>query len=482
MPDSTSAPGGPWVTKPPFPPSNRGVASTATSFDDLGTGTSASSDELNPGKPSSGAAFDQDSLATADETSFAGTAEGTGSTFTTIGIQSSQPRASMTPQFPGPAQSSSLLVTTSQGTAVATPTTEASLQTDRAGSRNHGSSLSSGAVAGIAIAMLIAGAAIALLAAFFVFKRRDRTRSSNVANKDYTTYGDSTPEFVMMQQQKNISMGGRNSPYVQVSQTATPAPAIISTASPASAQHVHDINVAAFLPPATPESKVYNKVMGLFRECHSHIETYYRDVHASITPSMEPGLAQFGSNDVNMAELLQDCSSPTTVLKHAIVAWVLGITRPRSGENGETMFPEELERLHSREAQGDSANPNVTAASVLHRRLSVYLYNAALPVGRSRSLSTQSDAREAAEHFSLTFFPWADPSASDQDRDDALASLIQLALDINVWLYGEPSLYAFEWEETGRRGVLVSPSLIKWTDSAEGSDRKVVVEGVVMAA
>ncbi|KAF2848817.1 hypothetical protein T440DRAFT_428048 [Plenodomus tracheiphilus IPT5] len=379
--------------------------------------------------------------------------------------------------YPTPSQSTIFVPTVESSS-----TGAISLQTDGAGSGNSSSGLSSGAVAGIAIATLIAGAAIAFVAAFLLFTRRNRTRESNVANKDYNNYADSTPEFVMMQQHKNVGMGGRNSPYIQVSQTPTRTPAVIPTPLPASAQQSEGVDVAAFLSPVASENKVYNRVMTLFRDCHSHVETYYRDVHASITPSMEPDLAQFGAKDINMAELLQDCSSPTTVLKHAIVAYALGITTPRSEEPGETIFPSELRSIFTQDDHSDSVDPNVTAVSTLHRRLSVYLFNAATSTTVSRrNMLTQSNAREAAEHFSLTFFPWANPSSSDRDRDDALAGLIHMALNLSIWLYGEPFLYEFDWEETGRRGVLVSPSLVRRTGGVHEDDKKVVVEGVVMA-
>lgn len=376
-------------------------------------------------------------------------------------------------------QPSTLVVTTIEPS----PTGAASLQTEGAGP-NGNSGLGAGAVAGIAVATLIAGAAIAFLATFFLFKRRDRTSKSNATNKAYNSYADSTPDFVMMQQQNNVGMAGRNSPYVQVPQTSTPRTAILPTPLPASTQQSESVAVAAYLPKVAPEGKVYNRVRELFNQCHSHIETYYRDVHASITPSMESDLAQFGAKHVNMAELLQECSSPITALKHTILAYVLGITAPSTEDSGETLFPDELGAIYNRDDHGDDVDPDVTAASTLHRRLSVYLFNAASPTTLSRrDLITDSNAHEAAEHFSLTFFPWANPSASDQERDAALASLIHKALQLNIWLYGEPFLYAFEWEETGRRGVLVSPSLVRRTDGADSSrDSKVVVEGVVMAA
>jgi hypothetical protein len=149
-----------------------------------------------------------------------------------------------------------------------------------------------------------------------------------------------------MMQQKSA---GRNSPYVQVSQTPLQAP--IPTTVPLQPVQQPDV-LASILPAVAQEKEVQGRVAALFNQIHRHVEIYYRDVHASITPSMEPELIRFGAMDVNMAELLQDCSSPTTALKHALVAYIIGISSPKRGDSGETLFPEELNGLRSRAENG----------------------------------------------------------------------------------------------------------------------------------
>jgi hypothetical protein len=107
-------------------------------------------------------------------------------------------------------------------------------------------------------------------------------------------------------------------------------------------------NVTAFLPPAADNEEVWNGVVHLFALMHEHVEKYYRDVNASITPSMEPEIAEFGAKEVDMAQLLQECSSPTAALKHALVTYVLRITGPKQKEGDEgTLFPEELYVAHA---------------------------------------------------------------------------------------------------------------------------------------
>jgi len=128
------------------------------------------------------------------------------------------------------------------------------------------------------------------------------------------------------------------------------------------------------------------------------------------------------------------------------------------------------------------ADPSVTTAASLHRRVSVYLYTAISSAENSReSRLGQSNIREAAEHFSLTFFPWANPTCSDQDKDDDLGRIITEALEVRIWLFGQPDIYEFEWEGTGRRGVLISPGLVRRTPTNQGVNEIRVVEGVVVA-
>ncbi|KAJ4368934.1 hypothetical protein N0V83_006016 [Neocucurbitaria cava] len=247
-----------------------------------------------------------------------------------------------------------LVTVTATGLTV-NPTSASTEAAATSSSSSSGSSLSTGAIAGIAIGALFIGAALAFLAAFFLLKRRNRKQDGGVGAAKYTSFADSTPELVMMQQHKNVGLGGRNSPYVQVSQTPMPAPTS-APAIPASTQQSNPADIASFLPPAAHENAIHSRVSALFGQLHRHVEMYYRDVHASITPSMEPELARFGAKEVNMAELLQECSSPTTALKHALVAYVLGITGPKKDDEGETLFPEELNGIRIQTRQNITAN------------------------------------------------------------------------------------------------------------------------------
>lgn len=203
----------------------------------------------------------------------------------------------------------------------------------QAESKRNSDGVSKGAVAGIAIGTCIVGAAIAFAIAWLLFKRRDKRFLQKTCPAGYPIYADSSPELVMVQ--KSAATG---SPYVQVSQTQMRTPVPVPARVPVpTAQD----SLAGILPPAASEHDIQNRVAALFGQMHRHIDTYYRDVHASITPSMDSDLASFG-RDVNTLELLQNCSSPTVALKHALVVFVLGVAGPKSENVEQSIWPNEL--------------------------------------------------------------------------------------------------------------------------------------------
>lgn len=128
----------------------------------------------------------------------------------------------------------------------------------------------------------------------------------------------------------------------------------------------------------------------------------------------------------------------------------------------------------------------LTAAQKLHRRLSIHLYTQQALILPTRSQSrlsnlstlslsrqTSSAIRAAAEQFSLTFFPWANPSLSEQDRENDLTGLITEALEARIWMVGQAAEWNFEWEEPGRMAVVIWPGLVV----AEGQGPRRVVLG-----
>jgi hypothetical protein len=85
-------------------------------------------------------------------------------------------------------------------------------------------------------------------------------------------------------------------------------------------------------------------------------------------------------------------------------------------------------------------DPDSTTACTLYRRISAHLY-ATLFTPDSRRASLL----ESAQHFALTFFPWANPLSSDTEKDEELAHIINDTVDAVLWLYGEGKNFDWLW-------------------------------------
>ena len=186
---------------------------------------------------------------------------------------------------------------------------------------NGSKGVSAGAVAGIAIAMLLTGAAAAFLATFFLFKRRKRTHGST---------SDPVPE----------SGTGPNGPgMMQVGSSSRAAKGDIDLTN---LSHSSDF-LASVLPQTADDHEVKKRVSTLYDLVHLHVENYYRDAHATFSASMEKDLGEFLTPE--SAKLLRGSVRPTVAIKHILMGYVLGITAPEAetGNKSEgALFPRDV--------------------------------------------------------------------------------------------------------------------------------------------
>jgi hypothetical protein len=312
--------------------------------------------------------------------------------------------------------------------------------------------VSPGAVAGIAIATAIIGAAIAFGIAFCLFKRRQK-------NTGRATTFDSVPEYVSPVESKGAELSHVPPPAL----SGTPPPAVIGAGmkrdvNMADLSHSSDF-LAGILPQAADDATVKERASMLFDQVQLHVENFYRDVHATMTGGVESELDGFQSG---IAAMMRDSSRPTVPMKHALIAYVLRITSPEAAGEGRSIFPSSVVGVghEGQFVRSQSLSP----AYIVYRRLASYLHTSLTPSTTS-SPQIQSAIEKAAEHFSSTFFPWANPSYRDEDKDEHLSQVIANALEFNIWLYGQPFIYQFLWtDDMGRRGVVVAPGLKKVSD------------------
>lgn len=89
-----------------------------------------------------------------------------------------------------------------------------------------------------------------------------------------------------------------------------------------------------------------------------------------------------------------------------------------------------------------------------------------------------SAIREAAENFSLTFFPWANPTFGDHERESDLAGIIGEALECRIWLYSQSGEWGFEWETPEAGVIIVTPALVV-RDERKGPRRVVMQQSIL---
>ncbi|KAH7116729.1 hypothetical protein B0J11DRAFT_509759 [Dendryphion nanum] len=348
------------------------------------------------------------------------------------------------------------------------------------------SGVSPGAVAGIAIATAIIGAVIAFAIAFFLFKRKRR-------NAPISEKYDSNPELVSLSKGHHTSYSQNNIGTTSVTPTIATAGPLAPRGAPkpidlANLSHSSDF-LAGILPPAADDATLRSKVTALFDQISRHVDTFYRDVHASVTASMETDLSRFGrpeaSGGVPMVELLQNCQSPTSVIKHALSNYIINITNPEISEaNGEvTLFPRDVVGVAG--SQGYTSSSDLLLPTLIHRALSVHLHTT------SHNTDPTSAIREAAEHFALTFFPWANPGYNDAEKDEDLVQIISKGREVALWLFGQLYVTEWVWESSNKlRGVVtIRPGLVRKSDgegrrvggvAGSGMDGVVIFEPVVV--
>ena len=248
---------------------------------------------------------------------------------------------------PAPTAGTSIATTQTDGNIV--ETAEPSLIPANISSGSGG--LSKSAVAGISIATAVIGGAIAFVVAFMLFKRRGRQLGRKQS--------ESTTAFMPPKREHPA--------YVQVSQNIPPMMDVAAKSIPDGSLDLSNLShssdfLAGVLPPGADEGTVRNGVVALFNQIHQHIDDFYRDVHATLTPTMENDLRKFGESSVDLADEFRHSSTPTLALKHALTVYVLGIVAPEADQQS-TLFPAEVSGLKEDERSVQSSGKPVACFS-----------------------------------------------------------------------------------------------------------------------
>ncbi|KAF5615220.1 hypothetical protein F52700_13514 [Fusarium sp. NRRL 52700] len=301
--------------------------------------------------------------------------------------------------------------------------------------------LKGGPVAGAAIGCLIAGLALGLIAAFLLFRRRQRGKPAKegfvLADHKYTEPKDGT----------------------QV---------IVSSSK-------HDAELSQFLLEATPDKDLQAELRSLSELVYQHVENYYRRPQVQADPAqVAQSLIDIGYSPV-ASGLQADtvatvCLSPQTskvgirhVLSHAIF-------RSLDFNSGSSlsMLPGAVATLAQRSHSAENANnPAIVLARSRWRTLSALLLHPSpdertpLPVSVSEASPMALSLANELNQF-LERFVTQDP-ASQQDQTNHLQAVILECTKLGYAVLSQPSDWGFIFSNstplTKSRRIVVCPGL-----------------------
>lgn len=171
------------------------------------------------------------------------------------------------------------------------------------------SGISTAALAGAAVGCLILGALIAGLIAFFILKKRSRSRDRYVSRDTYVP--TASPAY-----------GGEK---------GTPMVSIASVPN------------MDFLPQQADDAEVKRKLSTVLDQIDQHVENFYGNRAASMSPNWEAEISRFETNELSLplAACFQNSNVPMTLIKHCLAYHVFNLTMS-PGEHGTPLLPPEM--------------------------------------------------------------------------------------------------------------------------------------------
>ncbi|KAF6834596.1 hypothetical protein CPLU01_04881 [Colletotrichum plurivorum] len=325
---------------------------------------------------------------------------------------------------------------------------EASTSPSLTGSPNTSTGASAGAIAGAAVGCLIAGLLIGALAAFFVFRKKNRDR-------------------------------GIHTPTELTHITDIPGPKSLGPPPPAS--HDNDIQLSQFLLDATPDKEIAGELQSLGELVQQHVESNYHLHPVQASPqALAPVLQSLGLANLSglapeaIAALCIDPKTRQIGLRHVISVMIFGSTEFNSPSRF-SMLPASVASLtHSMppvEPRGGDAQATSLALS-RWRSLTTFLLHPSrsqrLPLSPIEAeVAPQAQNLAAALNTYLHHFVPADQGRQHQQLDH-LQLVILECTKLGYEILSQPSDWRFVYTAddagaAGGRAVVVCPGLDKLT-------------------
>ncbi|WAO87896.1 Hypothetical protein NCS54_00521900 [Fusarium falciforme] len=302
--------------------------------------------------------------------------------------------------------------------------------------------LAGGAVAGIAIACIVAGIALGAAAMFLLFRRRRRQSQANF---------------------HQVSNGGIE-PKKDVMVTVTPSK--------------NDVDLNQFLLDTIPDKQIEGELHALSELLYQHVESHYHRspvhldaqtlaqslVHIGYSP------AASGLDEMTVVALCLEPSSRPVGLRHVLSHVIFSSLDFSSGSNMAMLPPvvrEFLSTIPSAESNGTA--PATSLALSKWRSLSTLLLHPTpadrtpLPVPVAEASQQAGGLANELNSF-LRFFAPQD-AAGSQEQTSHLQAVILECTKLGYILLSQPSDWRFVFSDKQSRRVVVCPGLEKLSHS-----------------
>ncbi|KAM0337404.1 hypothetical protein ACHAPQ_003180 [Fusarium lateritium] len=305
--------------------------------------------------------------------------------------------------------------------------------------------ISGGAVAGAAIGCLIAGLALGLIAAFILFRRRQKGSSGS-------------PGFIQATRSDPESKGG---PQVTVASSG------------------HDAELAQFLLEATPDKEMQAELRSLSELIYNHVGNYY------LGPQIQANSAEVAQSLVNIgyspelsglsAETVAVvCLAPETChvgLRH-VISHIIFRCLDFGSTSGLSMLPLPVAAMVQANSSAESANnPAISLARSRWRSLSALLLHPSpgertpLPVSEVEAYANAHALANELNTF-LQLFVVQD-SVSQRNQTKHLQEVIVECTKLGYVVLSQPSDWRFVFSNNNlmdkSRKIVVCPGLEKYS-------------------
>ncbi|KAI1465114.1 uncharacterized protein F4812DRAFT_132643 [Daldinia caldariorum] len=314
------------------------------------------------------------------------------------------------------------------------------IQTTQSVDLDNKAGLSTGAVAGIAIACALAGLILGVLAGALFFRRRKRQRSGNRSRGD---------EYDCQEK---------------------PLRSLISSTD--------RLQLDQFLLDPTPDAEIWTELRSLSELLQQHVENNYHNL--SVSPNIEmlsAELARLGigqSGTLSAGKLVSLAVSPRTrysAIQHIIASVTFAsVTLDRTSPL--SLLPEPLSAFTSSIPATESFRGNPEAVDVAFtrwRQLSVFLLNPSrserTPLVPSEDVSTRQ-AQRLAETLNAFLEPFVAGDRDDRyEQENHLREVIVECATFGYLLLSQPSEYQFRFDDGGNSNqITVFPGVDRISD------------------